>query len=79
MTSVELKGICGRCYKEDTELYPAPCLEKPEKLLGLPLGQYHCPDCGAMVIAGIPHWPLCLDCLNLVKELMEEFKDVVDE
>jgi len=31
------------------------CPEKPEKLLGLPIGMYHCPYCGMMVIAGLPH------------------------
>ena len=28
---------------------------EPQQLLGAPLGQYHCPYCGAMVVAGIPH------------------------
>lgn len=27
----------------------------PQMLAGKPIGQYHCPYCGAMVIAGIPH------------------------
>lgn len=27
----------------------------PQQLFGTPLGQYHCPYCGAMVVAGIPH------------------------
>ncbi len=27
----------------------------PEQLVGAPLGQYHCPYCGAMVMAGLPH------------------------
>lgn len=31
------------------------CPEKPEKLLGQPLGQYHCPCCGMMIVAGLPH------------------------
>lgn len=31
------------------------CIEQPEMLLGCPLGQYHCPECGAMQIAGVPH------------------------
>jgi hypothetical protein len=26
-----------------------------QQLVGVPLGQYHCPYCGAMVIAGVPH------------------------
>lgn len=27
----------------------------PPQLVGQPLGQYHCPYCGAMVIAGMTH------------------------
>lgn len=27
----------------------------PQQLGGAPLGQYHCPHCGAMVMAGLPH------------------------
>lgn len=27
----------------------------PEQLIGQPLGQYHCPYCGDMVVAGVPH------------------------
>jgi hypothetical protein len=32
-----------------------PCPERPEELLGAPIGQYHCPWCGEMQVAGIPH------------------------
>jgi len=46
------------------------CPEDPEKLCGQPIGQYHCPDCGCMQVACIPHMcdpELCLlprcDCL----------------
>lgn len=28
---------------------------EPQQLVGVPLGQYHCPWCGAMVVAGVPH------------------------
>lgn len=56
--------VCGRCYQEDIETFPANCGEKPEDLLGQPIGQYHCPDCGAMVLAGIPHPDLCKLCLE---------------
>lgn len=31
------------------------CPEKPELLAGAPLGMYHCPECGCMVLAGLPH------------------------
>lgn len=27
----------------------------PQQLVGAPLGQYHCPYCGSMVIAGMRH------------------------
>jgi hypothetical protein len=28
---------------------------EPQQLVGVPLGQYHCPYCGAMCVAGVPH------------------------
>lgn len=27
----------------------------PQQLVGAPIGQYHCPYCGAMVMAGMQH------------------------
>jgi len=54
--------LCGRCYEEVKSVEKANCLEKPEDLIGLPLGQYHCPDCGAMVCAGLPHPLMCKRC-----------------
>ena len=56
--------MCGRCYDEVAELFPANCAEKPEKLAGAPIGMYHCPDCGAMVLAGLPHFELCKRCIE---------------
>lgn len=56
--------MCGRCYDEVDELFPSNCDEKPEKLGHLPLGQYHCRDCGAMLIAGIPHPSMCKKCID---------------
>lgn len=59
--------FCGRCFIEvgsKDELYPANCNEKPEELKAVPLGMYHCPDCGAMVVAGIPHPPMCKQCFD---------------
>lgn len=32
-----------------------PCPEQPLLLSGQPIGQYHCPMCGMMVMAGMPH------------------------
>lgn len=31
------------------------CHEHPETLVLAPLGQYHCPECGQMQVAGMPH------------------------
>lgn len=28
---------------------------EPQQLVGVPMGQYHCGYCGAMVLAGVPH------------------------
>jgi hypothetical protein len=66
MDTPQIKQMCGRCYDEVDTIYPANCQEKPEDLIGQPLGQYHCPDCGAMVVAGIPHPDLCKACLDRV-------------
>lgn len=40
-------------HNENGERCPWPW--EPQQLAGAPLGQYHCPYCGAMVIAGVPH------------------------
>lgn len=66
MITIE-KPFCGRCYQEVEKLVPAPCQEKPEDLLGQPIGMYHCPDCGAMVLAGIRHPDLCESCAAWVR------------
>lgn len=39
--------VCGQCNE-------VPCTHKPELNHG-PIGQYHCPECGEMVVAGAPH------------------------
>lgn len=46
------------------------CPEDPVALCGQPIGQYHCPYCGCMQVACVPHMcdpELCLfegcDCL----------------
>jgi hypothetical protein len=45
-------GIRGP-LNEEGQVCPWPW--EPQQLVGVPLGQYHCPYCGAMVIAGVPH------------------------
>lgn len=31
------------------------CPYEPERLQGVPLGMFHCPLCGEMVLASVPH------------------------
>lgn len=33
------------------------CPEDPRRLAGAPIGMYHCPWCGCMVLAGLEHVP----------------------
>lgn len=54
-------GMCGHCYSENVELFPANCEEKPEEKTG---GMHHCSDCEAMVVAGVSHFPLCKKCID---------------
>lgn len=35
------------------------CTHEPREMNGMPIGQYHCPDCGVMVLAGLPHPEIC--------------------
>lgn len=59
----DMPPMCGRCY-DTGPLFPANCAEKPERLVNVPLGMYHCPDCGAMIVAGMPHFDLCQLCID---------------
>lgn len=36
---------------------PSPCPYNPEVLKDAPIGMFHCPLCGEMQIAGLPHLP----------------------
>ena len=46
----------------------AKCNYDPRPLLGQPIGMFHCPECGAMVVAGCAHpdpdhkIPDCAEC-----------------
>lgn len=31
------------------------CPYDPREMLGLPIGMFHCPECGEMVLAGLEH------------------------
>ena len=73
--------MCGRCYAEVDRVYDAPCLEKPEKRCGEPIGMYHCPECSAMLIACCKHPQLCRKCISelgvqLLRELDEELGEL---
>jgi hypothetical protein len=59
---VDSDAVCGRCADDGVPLYPATCSERPERLGGASMGMYHCPDCGAMLLAGVPHPDLCERC-----------------
>jgi DNA-directed RNA polymerase subunit RPC12/RpoP len=63
--------VCGRCY-EEVEVFAANCAERPENLKGQPIGQYHCSDCGAMVVAGIAHPAMCRRCLDRVHPAIDD-------
>lgn len=54
--------VCPRCHCDVEDVFPAKCSEQPEKLADMPIGQYHCPDCGTLVMAGINHPGLCRAC-----------------
>ncbi len=59
--------ICGLCYNIVKELFETECDEKPELLIELPIGMYHCPDCGMMVLAGCKHPKICKECKEELK------------
>ena len=61
-TDEESRPMCGRCYADDVPLFPAKCAERPE--LHTNLGMYHCPDCGAMLMGGLPHFDMCQLCID---------------
>jgi len=47
-------ALIDRPFNEMGERCPWPW--DPQQLGGAPLGQYHCPYCGGMVMAGVPHF-----------------------
>lgn len=57
--------MCGRCHAGGAETHAAPC--RPVLKGDAAVGMYHCPDCGAVVMPGLPHPPLCGKCLGEVK------------
>jgi len=63
--------ICGLCFGDADQLFEAPCHERPEKVTG-PIGMYHCPDCGMMLVAGFEHPTVCSGChQRIIRELVK--------
>jgi hypothetical protein len=47
------------------------CSYDPRELAGAPIGQFHCPNCGEMVIAGLPHPDYDMDAPTLARDLID--------
>lgn len=61
---LQLLGVSsqhGTCLMRFYRKVDWPCDEHPELLHGAALGQYHCPFCGEMQMAGMLHLPKDLD------------------
>lgn len=60
---------------------PKPCTYDPMLMIGTPTGMFHCPGCGEMVIAGMPH-PLPIEPSDVTPEdttPIDELTDRADE
>ena len=55
---------------EEGERCPWPW--EPMRLSGAPLGQFHCPHCGAMCVAGVPHLDYTPEQFTLNEDNVEE-------
>ena len=53
-----------------------PCPERPEELLGQPIGMYHCPYCGEMQVGGVTHLePQELDYWDISEEYKKQLRE----
>jgi transcription initiation factor IIE alpha subunit len=51
------------------------CSFDPEPLENIPLGMFHCPECGEMVVGGFPHpRPLTDEDFKRLEELDDQNK-----
>jgi hypothetical protein len=55
MSEDERRPVASTDWGEYQGKKRLPCPEDPLLLRGQPIGQYHCPYCGMMVVAGFPH------------------------
>jgi len=70
--------VCGRCYDTDIPVFPANCDERPELLKRVAMGMYHCPDCGAMILAGCPHPDMCQKCIDREHPMFDKPKPIIE-
>lgn len=59
---IERRGACGEREQQAlyhmlarVQVWAGPCTYDPRKLKDLPMGMFHCPECGEMVLAGVEH------------------------
>jgi NMD protein affecting ribosome stability and mRNA decay len=58
---------CPNCFRLTGDLVKLPCKDPCNTPAAI--GMHHCPDCGMMIMAGLPHFDVCYDCY---KELTGE-------
>lgn len=58
-----MNNLCCCCFDEMYSSYQ--CSHDPREVSNT--GMYHCPVCGAMVIAGMEHPPICERCHRACK------------
>lgn len=61
--------LCASCYGtiKEADLVASPCTHNPEAYAGAPIGMYHCPGCGVMVLAGAAHPQVCSRCAAQIR------------
>ena len=62
----------------DELLKEGKCPHRPELYGHLPLGNYHCPICGTLVVAGIPHPKIYPPWTPEENKYCKELRDEID-
>ena len=68
--------------EQTSETTKGKCPHDPRQYLGAPIGMYHCPECGEMVLAGMEHPDYSLLAEELQQAEEEEYfarKETNDE
>jgi hypothetical protein len=55
------------------------CTYDPSGLIGVPLGQHHCPNCGCMVVAGFAHGHCDEECEQADQSDKDFWSQAADE